>query len=112
MQTDIAQNLLKMQNHSSECVFRTLITPEINYLGFGMHIDRFGTSFEIRKIGLKKSLCCESEPECLGVCRNFWRQQKLNFRKVPIEKVRFAPRIDIIAHKLAPVASGEVGEYL
>ena len=67
MQTDIAQNLLKMQNHSSECVFRTLITPEINYLGFGMHIDRFGTSFEIRKIGLKKSLCCESEPECLGV---------------------------------------------
>ena len=81
MQTDIAQNLLKMQNHSSECVFRTLITPEINYLGFGMHIDRFGTSFEIRKIGLKKSLCCESEPECLGVIifsKNSLREMQYN----------------------------------
>ena len=44
--------------------------------------------------------------------RNFWRQQKCDFRKVWIEKVRFAPRIDIIAQKLAPVTSGEVGEYL
>ena len=26
--------------------------------------------------------------------------------------MRFAPRIDVIAHKLAPVASGEVGEFL
>ena len=34
--------------------------------------------------------------------------KKINFRKVPIEKVRFASRIDVIAHKLAPVASGEI----
>ena len=69
MQNNVAQNLLKMQNDGSECVFRTLITPEINYLGFGMHIDRFGTIFEIRKIEMKNCLCCESEPECLGVWR-------------------------------------------
>ena len=31
---NIAQNHLRMQNDGSECVFRTLITPEINYLGF------------------------------------------------------------------------------
>ena len=44
--------------------------------------------------------------------RNFWRQQKFDFRKVWIEKVRFALRIDVIAQKLAPVAPGEVCEYL
>ena len=62
MQNDIAQNLLKMQNHSSERVFRTLITPKINYLGFRMHIDRFGTLFEIRDIWSKNGLCAQSEP--------------------------------------------------
>ena len=71
MQNGIAQNLLKMQNYGSECVFRTLITPEINYLGFRMHIDRFGTTFEIRKIGLKNGLCAQTEPECLGVFSKF-----------------------------------------
>ena len=35
-------------------------------------------------------------------------QQKCVPRKVPIKEVRFAPRIDIISHKLAPVASSEV----
>ena len=44
--------------------------------------------------------------------RNFWRQQTFEIRKVWVERVRFAPRIDIIAQKLAPVASGEVGEHL
>ena len=44
--------------------------------------------------------------------RNFWWQLNFDFRKVPIEKVRFAPRIDIITQKLAAVASGEVSEYL
>ena len=67
MQKSIAQNHLRMQNDGSECVYRTLITPEINYLGFGMHIDRFGTIFEIQKIGLKNGLCAESEWKCLGV---------------------------------------------
>ena len=62
MQNDIPQNLLKMQNHSSERVFRTLITLEINYLGFRMHIDRFGTLFEIRDIGSKNCLCAQTEP--------------------------------------------------
>ena len=70
MQKNIAQNHLRMQNDGSECVYRTLITPEINYLGFGMHIDRFGTIFEIQKIGLKNGLCAESEWKCLGVSRN------------------------------------------
>ena len=40
--------------------------------------------------------------------RNFRQQQNFDCRKVPIEKVRFAPRFDIIAQKLATVASGEV----
>ena len=44
--------------------------------------------------------------------RNFWRQQKFYFRKVPTKKVCFAPRIDVITPKLAHVASGEVGRFL
>ena len=42
--------------------------------------------------------------------RNFWWQHKFDFRKVPIEKVRFAPRIDVIAQKPTPVAPSEDGE--
>ena len=67
MQQNNPQNHLRMQNDGSECVFRTLNTPEINYLGFGMHIDRFGTIFEIQKFGLKNGLCAQSEWKCLGV---------------------------------------------
>ena len=44
--------------------------------------------------------------------RNFWWQQKCVARKVQTEKMRFAPRIDIIAQKLAPVTSGKVWEIL
>ena len=52
------------------------------------------------------------------VCQKFLPEKfltatkKINVRKVPVEKARFALRIDIIAQKLAPVASDEVGEYL
>ena len=74
MQKNNPQNHLRMQNDGSECVYRTLITPEINYLGFGMHIDRFGTIFEIQKIGLKNGLCAQSEWKCLGVLTIFQRQ--------------------------------------